>query len=426
MIKKANNRKSILLVDDDHAITQTLSMLLETRGYDVAVAHCGREVFEKISDTFDVILLDLILPDCGGFDVCRKLRENRTTKQIPIIILSAKLFSEDIVEGLYLGADDYLTKPFEYEELVARMEAVMRRRAVSSDGPLVPRDDQGIICEIRQIVDQELIVPFFQPIFLLNPFALLGFEALGHLPASKDGALSNPELLFKCALRFGCYHDLEMVSWKKAVAGASEFIGDKKLFLNCNPCLVEGQKFSVIESLFDAGAVDVDNVILEITERSAISDFKIFYEYLARYREYGFKFAVDDVGGGYASLEAIVATRPEVVKIDRHIVNNLENDPFKRSVVKFIVAFCKENRILSVAEGVERKEDLKVLIDLGVDAGQGYYLCKPTAVINLQEITAAGYALVQKETQTAAPFGRQPEFPAPYLSANGSLYITGL
>ncbi|MBI5149536.1 MAG: EAL domain-containing protein [Candidatus Omnitrophica bacterium] len=425
MIKKANNRKSILLVDDDHAITQTLSMLLETRGYDVDIAHSGREVFEKITDTLDLILLDLVLPDRGGFDVCRKLRENCTTKQIPIIILSAKLFSEDIVEGLYLGADDYLTKPFEYEELVARMEAVMRRRSVFSDGPLVLHDDQSIICEIRQIIEQELIVPFFQPIFLLNPFALLGFEALGHLPDSKDSALSNPELLFKCALRFGFYHDLEMISWKKAVARASEFIGDKKLFLNCNPYLVEGQKFDVIKSIFDGGAVKVDNVILEITERSAISDFKIFYQYLARYREYGFKFAVDDVGGGYASLEAIVATRPEVVKIDRHIVNDLENDPFKRSIVKFVVAFCKENRILSVAEGVERKEDLKVLIDLGVDAGQGYYLCKPSAVINPQEIINNTSSVMRMETQ-APPFRHQPESPAPYLIADGSFYITGL
>ena len=80
---------------------------------------------------------------------------------------------------------------------------------------------------------------------------------------------------------------------------------------------------------------------------------------------------MDDVSGGYASLEAIVATKPEVVKIDRHIVHELGKDSLKRSIVKFIVAFCKENSILSVAEGIERKEDLDILIELGVDAGQG-------------------------------------------------------
>ena len=383
MIQKVSNKKNILLVDDDPSVTQTLAMLLETRGYDVDIACSGREAFEKITDTIDLILLDLVLPDRGGFDICRRLKEDQITKQIPIIILSAKFLSEDIVEGLYLGADDYLTKPLECEELVARMEAVMRRGPILKSSRLINHQEELIICEIRKIIEEELIVPFFQPVFLLNPFKLYGFEALGR-PAT-NSMLSNPEVLFKLALQFGFYQDLEVISWKKAVACAAKFLEDKKLFLNCNPYLVESQKFSVIKSIFEKSQINVNNVILEITERSAISDFKVFCEYLNRYREYGFKFAVDDVGGGYASLEAIVATKPEVVKIDRHIVHELGKDPFKRSIVKFIVAFCKENGILSVAEGIERKEDLQILIELGVDAGQGYYLSKPSSAINFRK-----------------------------------------
>lgn len=383
MIQKVSDKKAILLVDDDPLITQTLGMLLETRGYDVDIAHSGHEVFEKITDTIDLILLDLVLPDSGGFEICRRLKEDQITKQIPIIILSGKLLSDDIVEGLYLGADDYLTKPFEYEELVARMEAVMRRGPILKNGRLATYEEELIIREIRKIVDDELIVPFFQPVFLFNPFQLYGFEALGR-PAT-NSILSNPEVLFKLALQFGFYQELEVISWKKAVASAGNFLEDKKLFLNCNPYLVESQQFPVIKSIFEQSQINVNNVILEITERSAISDFKIFYDYLNPYREYGFKFAVDDVGGGYASLEAIVATKPEVVKIDRHIVTELGKDSFKRSIVKFIVAFCKENGILSVAEGIERKEDLDILIELGVDAGQGYYFAKPTSSANLRK-----------------------------------------
>ena len=383
MIQKVSSKKTILLVDDDPCVTQTLGMLLETRGYDVSIAHTGREVFEKITDTIDLILLDLVLPDHGGFEICRRLKEDRGTNQIPIIILSGKILSEDIIEGLYLGADDYLTKPFECEELVARMEAVMRRGPILKNGQLANHEQEEIVCEIRKIIDDELIIPFFQPIFLLRPFKLYGFEALGR-PAT-NSMLSNPEVLFKMALQFGFYQDLEVVSWKKAVAAAAKFLEDKKLFLNCNPYLVEGQKLPVIKSIFEQSQINVSNVILEITERSAISDYKVFYEYLNRYREYGFKFAVDDVGGGYASLEAIVATKPEVVKIDRHIVNELGKDSFKRSIVKFVVAFCKENGILCVAEGIETKEDMDILIELGVDAGQGYYLSKPSSAANLRK-----------------------------------------
>ncbi|MBF0619960.1 MAG: EAL domain-containing protein, partial [Candidatus Omnitrophica bacterium] len=102
------------------------------------------------------------------------------------------------------------------------------------------------------------------------------------------------------------------------------------------------------------------------------------------FRESGFSFAVDDVGGGYASLESIVATKPEIVKIDAHIVRDIQKDSVKRSIVKFIVAFCKENQIISVAEGIENKEELQAILDLGVDAGQGYYLFRPTPDLNIR------------------------------------------
>ena len=103
------------------------------------------------------------------------------------------------------------------------------------------------------------------------------------------------------------------------------------------------------------------------------------------FRNHGFNFAVDDVGGGYASLESIVRTRPEVVKIDRHIVNELRNDALRRSVVKFIVALCREHNILSIAEGIETLEDFKAVKELGVDAGQGYFFCKPEPHIDANE-----------------------------------------
>ena len=384
MIQKANGKKHILLVDDDRSITQTLTLLLKTRGYEVEIASCGGEVFDKITDTTDLILLDLMLPDQGGLEVCRRLKEDQLTRPIPVIILSGKLLSEDIVEGLYLGADDYLTKPFEYEELVARMEAVMRRGLVFRNSGLAGDGGESVIGEIRRIIDEELITPFFQPVFLLKPFQLFGFEALSR-PVTNN-MLSDPELLFKAAVQYGFYQDLEILSWKKAIECAATFLDDKKLFLNCNPYLVEGPKFPTIKALFDRSHLNVENVILEITERSAISDFKVFYGCLQQYRRCGFKFAVDDVGGGYASLEAIVETKPEVVKIDRHIVHELCEDPFKGSIVKFIVAFCKEHGILCVAEGIETKEELELIVELGVDAGQGYYLCKPTARIELAEI----------------------------------------
>ncbi len=385
MIESAlHNRKHILIIDDDNNVTQMLKLLLETRGYDVEVACRGNEAFPRACSNIDIILLDLVLPDLDGFEVCRRLKENRQTRHIPIIILSAKYLFEDKVEGLYLGADDFLTKPFEHEELIARMEAVMRRGAIlGQDYGSVGEEE--VVIELRRILDEELIVPFFQPIYYLKPQKLLGIEVLTR-PAV-DNFLSNPELLFRAALKYGVYHELEILCWRKALKFVTERIGkDKKLFLNCNPYLVEGPKFLAVKSIFDEFKISPMDVVLEITERSRISNYKLFYDHLRKYRDYGFRFAVDDVGGGFASLESIVETRPEVVKIDRHIVCDVHRDSFKRSIIKFIVAFCKDNNIVSIAEGIETKDEWQALRDLGVTAGQGYLLYKPSPELNVAEM----------------------------------------
>ena len=384
MLKAANNKKQILLVDDDRSTTDTLTMLFETRGYDVTVAHSGREALQKANNNLDLILMDIVLPDQEGFSVCRKLKECKETRDVSIIILTGKLLTHDIVEGLYLGADDYLAKPFEYEELVARMEAVMRRGTLTSYEKETSHSEKRIIIELRKIVDEQLIVPYFQPIFILEPFKLYGFESLSR--PNTLSTLSAPDILFKAAIQYGFYQDIELLAWEKALKYVSEHMNGKKLFLNCNPYLVEGPKFMLIKSLFEKYNINVENVFLEITERSAIPNFKAFYEHLQVYRDYGFKFAVDDVGGGYASLESIVETRPEVVKIDRHIVSQLDKDSFRRSIVKFIVSFCKEHGIFSIAEGIETMKDFEIVRELGVDAGQGYYFQKPTPHIDSEEV----------------------------------------
>ncbi|OGX24541.1 MAG: hypothetical protein A2787_07020 [Omnitrophica WOR_2 bacterium RIFCSPHIGHO2_01_FULL_48_9] len=384
MIDAAIQKKQVLLVDDDNNVSQMLKLLLETRGYEVEIAHSGQDAFRKINSGVDIILLDLILPDLDGFEVCRRFKQNRESRHIPIIILSAKYLFEDKVEGLYLGADDYLTKPFEHEELVARMEAVMRRGGFPELDPQHVKEED-VVLELRKILDQELIIPFFQPIYFLRPLKLFGLEVLTR-PVI-NSALSNPELLFRAALKYGVYNELEILCWRKAVKHVAQHITDRKLFLNCNPYLVEGPRFFMIKSIFEEHHVSPSNVVLEITERSRITNYKLFYEHLKKYRECGFRFAVDDVGGGFASLESIVETKPEVVKIDRHIVCDLDTDPFKRSIIKFIVSFCKENNIISIAEGIETRRELDILNELGVDAGQGYFLYRPTSELNMQAMS---------------------------------------
>ena len=115
----------VLIVDDDTNICELLRLYLEKEGYSTVIANDGEEAVEAFKNNSpDIILLDVMLPKLDGWQVCREIRK---TSQVPIIMLTAKGETFDKVFGLELGADDYVTKPFESKEVVARIKAVMRR-----------------------------------------------------------------------------------------------------------------------------------------------------------------------------------------------------------------------------------------------------------------------------------------------------------
>jgi two-component system phosphate regulon response regulator PhoB len=127
-------RMRILIIEDERDLTDVLRYNLEREGYDTVIAHDGQEGLRKAQTLLpDLILLDLMLPGLSGFDVCRELRSGERTRDIPIIILSAKAEETDQVVGFTLGADDYVTKPFSIKVLQKRIKALQRRVEGSSD-----------------------------------------------------------------------------------------------------------------------------------------------------------------------------------------------------------------------------------------------------------------------------------------------------
>lgn len=120
------NPKRILIVDDEEPMRELLRIYLEAEGYVTGSSCDGEEALHKLQqEPYDLILLDLMMPKYDGFDVCKMIRSKST---IPIIMLTAREDTVDKVVGLKIGADDYLTKPFEHQELLARIEALFRRQ----------------------------------------------------------------------------------------------------------------------------------------------------------------------------------------------------------------------------------------------------------------------------------------------------------
>ncbi|HET9530130.1 MAG TPA: response regulator transcription factor [Blastocatellia bacterium] len=136
--------RSIVIVEDDEDIADSVRYNLEREGFRVRIAASGEEALALIFDRPpSLVLLDLNLPHMSGFEICRRLREEAVTARVPVLILTARADESDKVLGLNLGADDYITKPFGMRELVARVNAAIRRAEVKEqDRPVY---DDGVI-----------------------------------------------------------------------------------------------------------------------------------------------------------------------------------------------------------------------------------------------------------------------------------------
>lgn len=150
--------KNVLIVDDEKTITDVVEIYLINAGYNVFKAHNGKEALNTLNlEYIDLIILDLMLPDMSGEEICRTIKSKST---IPIIMLTAKVEEENILEGFSLGADDYVVKPFSVKQLVARVTAILKRTQVQTpsimsfnNGDLIINSDNYEVKKNNEIIN---------------------------------------------------------------------------------------------------------------------------------------------------------------------------------------------------------------------------------------------------------------------------------
>ncbi|MFT5656739.1 MAG: two-component system alkaline phosphatase synthesis response regulator PhoP [Gammaproteobacteria bacterium] len=178
-----SKRQKILIVEDEVAIRAGLVDVFVYHGYEVDTAEHGQDGLKKsLSGLFDLILLDVMLPGVNGFDICRQIRQQ--DRHQPVIMLTAKTSDEDIVQGLTLGADDYVAKPFSVTQLVLRVQAVLRRAGSTE------QDESKIVLPNAVIIDTTNLCSNNQVMFTRREMDLLQYlYAQAHRPVARDELL---------------------------------------------------------------------------------------------------------------------------------------------------------------------------------------------------------------------------------------------
>lgn len=228
-----------------------------------------------------------------------------------------------------------------------------------------------------EILSGRHIKSVYQPIVSLKGDGVLGYEALSRITLAVSGM--NIEELFEAAAKGGKLWELEKLCRARALKGACKKPPGAKIFLNVDPNTIYDPAFiaGFTREMLSEASLDPDDIIFEITEKRVVSSISAFTEAIDHYQRQNFKIAIDDFGSGYSGLTRACAFSPNYLKIDMSIVRGIDSDSRKRSVVLGIVKLCQEAGIKIIAEGIETQEELSILMEMGVDYGQGYLLGRP-------------------------------------------------
>ena len=278
---------------------------------------------------------------------------------------------------------------FIFQQPILRLERLIERalrEAIrKSENPF--RNKRNYV-KIRELIEKEALEIYFQPIISLKENGIFGYEALSR--GTLQAFYRAPTLLFQIARESGCLIDLERLAVKKAINSAKS-IGKKKLFMDTSSLYLQNlsREIRYILGWLKIENLSPDQVVFEITEKSAITNMSFFKASVKTLRKMGFSIAIDDVGTGYSSLEVLAQLEPQYLKYDRSLIIDIHKSYIKKELLKSLINFAQGINSKIIVEGVEKKEELEVLKDFGIELVQGYLFARPSPEIiqNLSENT---------------------------------------
>jgi len=375
--EESRSASKVLVVDDEDALRRALCKFLSRAGHRAIEARNGREATDMLArERFDAVVSDIAMPEMDGIQLLRAVRERDA--DVPVILITGAPDVSTAIAAVELGVYRYVTKPFEPADLVdlvgravklGRVARIKREAIEVSGQGLGSGDRAGTEAAFARALDTLWLA--YQPIVRASEPRLFGYEALLR---SQEPTFPHPGAVIDAAERLGRLDDLGRRIRDRAAAPIAARSDQALLFVNLHPRdLVDDSLLSPDAPLSKIA----DRVVLEITERSSLSDVKDLAPRLATLRSMGFRLAVDDLGAGYAGLTSFAQLEPEIVKLDMSLVRDVHVSETKRKVIRSMASLCREMGMLVVAEGVENAQERNVLVDLGCDLLQGYLFAKP-------------------------------------------------
>jgi EAL domain-containing protein (putative c-di-GMP-specific phosphodiesterase class I) len=368
----------VLLVDDDDLLVRSYARMLSEEGYDVEIRFDGESAVEAISgETYDVVLSDIDMPRLGGLALLERIRA--FDSDIPVVLITGAPSLDTAMAAMEHGALRYLPKPVSAARLreitadAVRLHRLARAKREAfdlvGDADDLRGDRAGLATSFGSAMESFWIA--YQPIVSWSRREIFGYEALLR---SRESALPNPGAVLDAAERLDKLPQLGRAIRARVAQSAASVPGRALLFVNLHT------QDLLDENLFDQEsplAKVAGKVVLEITERASLHTVRDVLARIARLRSMGFRIAVDDLGAGYAGLTSFAQLEPEVVKLDMSLVRDIHAQPTKQTLVRTMIAMCRELRMQVVAEGIETADERDAIAEAGCDLLQGYLFAKP-------------------------------------------------
>ena len=223
---------------------------------------------------------------------------------------------------------------------------------------------------VDQVLQRRAVDVALQPVIDLNTGRITGTEALARFADGRP-----PDVWLAEAVETGQGLAMDRLAFTAALRQIKRLPSHCYLSVNATPeLIVHGQ----LTALVNEQRVPVDRLVIELTEHVKIANYSDLHMSIAQLRERGVRLAVDDTGAGYASFNHVLQLKPDIIKIDRSLIANVNADPARRSLITALVLLALDLNATVVGEGVETMAELSTLADLGVDCAQGYLLARPS------------------------------------------------